>query len=153
MITIHAFTEPGGTLPAYINVSTRPVNPDDAVVTVRSIGENNCSTIILSRAQLSKLADDIAKHLVNDHKTATAIAGLTTVSFDQFVEYGRATGGNIVNGMPWSFNFHGLPVTHENDRCYLIGVSDGQVRFTPEHVLSVQPDGSLTMMLASTSQT
>lgn len=41
-------------------------------------------------------------------------------TFDEFVQYGKDNGGNIVNGMPWHFTFHGFPVTHENDNHYLI---------------------------------
>ena len=150
MTTIHAHTEPRGPLPAYINVSQRPVNPDDAIVTVRSTGENNSSVIILSRAELMKLSDDIAKHLGVDYKTSTDTPGPETITFAEFVQYGRVNGGNIVGGMPWSFNFHGHPVTHENDQCYLIGVNDGQARFTNDQVLVLNPDGSLVTMLAET---
>lgn len=41
-------------------------------------------------------------------------------TFDEFVQYGLDNGANVENGMPWSFNFKGFPVTHENDDCYLI---------------------------------
>lgn len=72
-----------------------------------------------------------------------------TFTFDQFVQYGRDNGGNIVGGMPWSFTFHGHPVSHENDQCYLVGVNDGQVRFTPDQVLVLNPGGTLAMWKAS----
>lgn len=74
---------------------------------------------------------------------------IKTITFEEFVQYGRDNGGNIVNGMPWSFTFHGRPVTHENDRCYIIadGTLNG-LRFTPDEVLVVSPDGSLVTMLA-----
>jgi hypothetical protein len=45
----------------------------------------------------------------------------TLVTFDEFVQYGKDNGANIVNGMPWSFIFNGHAVTHETDDCYLIG--------------------------------
>lgn len=41
--------------------------------------------------------------------------------FDKFVAYGIAAGANVVNGMPWSFKFGGIPVTHENDDLYIVG--------------------------------
>ena len=41
-------------------------------------------------------------------------------TFDEFVQYGLAKGAKPVNGMPWTFQFDGMPVTHENDNCYLI---------------------------------
>jgi hypothetical protein len=62
-MTIHAFTELRSTLPAYINVSERVSDPRDVIVTVRSSGENDTSTIILSRDQLRKMAEDIGKFL------------------------------------------------------------------------------------------
>jgi hypothetical protein len=43
-----------------------------------------------------------------------------TFTFEQFIQYGIEAGGNIVNGMPWSFTFNGFPVTHETDDAYLI---------------------------------
>lgn len=46
-------------------------------------------------------------------------------SFEEFVEYGkRQSGANIVDGMPWSFSFYGVPVTQEDDDKYIIGSSD-----------------------------
>lgn len=41
--------------------------------------------------------------------------------FDALVEYGKKNGANIVIGMPWSFSFCGLAVTHENDDLYIVG--------------------------------
>lgn len=67
-------------------------------------------------------------------------------SFDDFVEYGKANGANIVNGMPWSFSFEGHPVTHENDRLYFVG-ADSQ-RFTPDHVMVLTKTGKLVFLLA-----
>lgn len=42
------------------------------------------------------------------------------ITFQEFIEHGRANGGNIVGGMPWSFKYNGHPVTHETDERYLI---------------------------------
>ncbi len=76
------------------------------------------------------------------------IAADTVVTFDEFVQYGRDHGANIVSGMPWSFSFHGCPVTHENDQCYLIMVPTGlahighkDLRFTPADVLILDGSG------------
>lgn len=60
-MTIHAYTEPRGPLPAYINISERVSNPGDVVVTVRSNGENDASSIVLTRDQLELLAFDALK--------------------------------------------------------------------------------------------
>ena len=51
----------------------------------------------------------------------TAVAVVRQVSFEELVEHGRKSGAPIINGMPWSFDFEGFAVTHENDDCYLIG--------------------------------
>lgn len=61
------------------------------------------------------------------------------VSFDQFVEYGKQNGGNIVNGMPWSFEYRGMPVTHENDNCYLVA----NQHFTKDDVLIIDNIGNV----------
>ena len=62
-MTIHAHTENRSPLPAYINISERVSNPGDVIVTVRSAGENNASTIILGPAELRDLVRDAGKHL------------------------------------------------------------------------------------------
>lgn len=51
------------------------------------------------------------------------------ITFDELVAYGKAHGGNIVNGMPWSFSYAGHPITHETDDCYLIPTPEGTMRF------------------------
>jgi hypothetical protein len=75
-MTIHAFTEPRSPLPAYINVSERVSDPRDVIVTVRSSGENETSTIILSRDQLRKLVEDIGEFLDPAAVRATPSKGL-----------------------------------------------------------------------------
>lgn len=60
------------------------------------------------------------------------------LTFQELVEYGRQHSDNIVNGMPWSFNFHGCPVTHEHDECYLI---HGTHCVTPDTMLIMEDDG------------
>jgi hypothetical protein len=58
--------------------------------------------------------------------TVKPVASLVT--FDEFVQYGKDHGANIVNGMPWSFVFNGHAVTHENDDLYLIGTPSIQFK-------------------------
>lgn len=65
------------------------------------------------------------------------------ITFDELVEYGRNNGGNIVNGMPWSFNYAGHPITHENDRCYLIPTSEGTMNMTPADMLITGVKGEI----------
>jgi len=60
---------------------------------------------------------------------------IEAITFEEFVEYGKNNGANIVNGMPWSFNYNGHPVTHENDKRYLIPTLEGTHNFTPQDML------------------
>jgi len=32
---------------------------------------------------------------------------IEAITFDELVAYGKANGGNMVNGMPWSFEYNG----------------------------------------------
>ena len=50
------------------------------------------------------------------------------LTFDELVSYGLAATGQVV-GIPWSFEFKGQPITHENDDCYLIPTLEGTMRF------------------------
>ena len=50
---------------------------------------------------------------------------IEAITFDDFVQYGIENGGNVHNGVPWSFNFKGVPVSHENDECYLVSARNG----------------------------
>lgn len=68
------------------------------------------------------------------------------VSFDELIEYGRVSGANIINGMPWSFTYRGFPITHENDECYLIPTPNGIDKFKPGEflvTLPILPNGEL----------
>jgi len=59
------------------------------------------------------------------------------ITFDELIIYGRDNGGNIVNGMPWSFVYKEHTITHENDTCYLINVPKWPVplKVTPYDVV------------------
>lgn len=54
---------------------------------------------------------------------------IEAITFDELVAHGVANGGNIVNGMPWSFQYRGHGISHENDNCYLIPTLEGVFRF------------------------
>lgn len=54
---------------------------------------------------------------------------IEAITFDELVEHGKSNGGNIVNGMPWSFSYAGHPITHENDNCYIVPSLEGPMRF------------------------
>lgn len=63
------------------------------------------------------------------------------ISFPDFVAHGILSGGNIVNHMPWSFRYKNLPVSHENDSCYIVGSPILANHFTPNHLLLSFPHG------------
>jgi hypothetical protein len=54
---------------------------------------------------------------------------IEAITFAELVAYGIASGAKIINDMPWSFDYQGRPVTHENDNCYLIPTLEGTMRF------------------------
>lgn len=68
---------------------------------------------------------------------------IEAITFEEFVEYGKNNGGNIVNGMPWSFNYNGHPITHENDERYLIPTIEGHLNFTPQDMLITGVNGEI----------
>lgn len=68
---------------------------------------------------------------------------IEAITFQEFIEYGRSNGANIVGGMPWSFNYNGHQVTHENDECYLIPTLEGTHNFTPLDMLITGVKGEI----------
>lgn len=51
------------------------------------------------------------------------------ITFDELVDFGKKHGGEMVSGMPWSFEYQGKIITHENDNCYLIPTLEGIMKF------------------------
>lgn len=68
---------------------------------------------------------------------------IEAITFDELVEHGKANGGNIVNGMPWSFDYKGHPITHENDQRYLIPTLEGTHNMTPDDMLITGVKGEI----------
>ncbi len=68
---------------------------------------------------------------------------IEAITFDELVTYGKENGANIVNGMPWSFDYAGHPITHENDECYLIPTSEGIMKLTPQDMLITGVKGEI----------
>lgn len=52
------------------------------------------------------------------------------VTFGELIAHGRnvTPPNQLINGMPWSFLYKGLSVTHETDICYLISHPSGPSR-------------------------
>lgn len=65
------------------------------------------------------------------------------ITFSEFVQYGKGTGCPLVKDMPWSFKYKGLPITHENDECYLILRGNETLQFTPNDLLITSVDGTI----------
>ncbi|AFU87197.1 hypothetical protein CcrSwift_gp025 [Caulobacter phage CcrSwift] len=59
---------------------------------------------------------------------------IEAITFDELVAHGiaeyKAGRGNYVNGMPWSFDYKGQRVTHEDDDTYLIPTLEGTMTFS-----------------------
>lgn len=68
---------------------------------------------------------------------------IEAITFDELVEYGKANGANIVNGMPWSFNYAGHPITNENDDCYLIPTLEGTMMMGRTDMLITGVNGEI----------
>lgn len=68
---------------------------------------------------------------------------IKAITFDEFVEYGKQNGGNIVNGIPWSFTYEGHAVSHENDDTYIVPTNQGHVHFKRGDMLITQIDGEI----------
>lgn len=63
------------------------------------------------------------------------------MTFDEFIEYGIASGAPLTNGKPWSFDINGRAVTQENDDCYLICTLEGAMRFSRGEMLIIGVQG------------
>lgn len=144
-MTIHAHTEHHNDYPAFVNLSEKP---DGAItLTVRSHGNGGqtVASIDLTAEQLLALVRDAGNFLGGEAASKAEFA--ETINFQDFVQYGRDNGANIVNGMPWSFTYKGYPVSHENDERYLISVPNSplNLNFTPGDLLVTNADGSLSV--------
>lgn len=68
---------------------------------------------------------------------------IEAITFDELVQFGRENGANIVNDMPWSFQYKGQPITHENDDCYLIPTLEGTMKFNRGEMLITGVQGEI----------
>jgi hypothetical protein len=69
---------------------------------------------------------------------------IEAITFDELVKYGlQHCGKNQLNGMPWSFDYNGHPITHENDECYLIPTLEGTMKFALQDMLITGVSGEI----------
>ena len=64
------------------------------------------------------------------------------ITFDELVAHGRTQTGDT-NGMPWSFDYAGHLITHENDDCYLIPTDEGSMAFKRGDMLIIGTEGEV----------
>lgn len=76
-------------------------------------------------------------------------ATVEAITFDELVAIGREQNPGRVE-MPWSFQYQGQPITHENDHCYLVpGIGgSGSQRFEQGDMLVTTSSGDLTVVKA-----
>ena len=68
---------------------------------------------------------------------------IEAITFEELVEHGKANAANLVNGVPWSFDYACHPITHENDDCYLIPTLEGTMRFNRGEMLITGVKGEI----------
>lgn len=65
------------------------------------------------------------------------------ITFEEFIEYGKNHAENLVEGMPWHFEYNGHPVSHDTDVSYAIPTLEGIMMFTPEDMLITGVNGEI----------
>lgn len=67
------------------------------------------------------------------------------ITFDELIKYAKAkeTKAHIVEGVPWSFDYKGQPITHETDELYLITTLEGNMDFTRNDMLITGVSGEI----------
>lgn len=68
---------------------------------------------------------------------------IEAITFDELVQVGKASGAPQYNGMPWHFKYAGLPITHENDDCYIVPTLEGTMKMTREDMLITGVKGEI----------
>ena len=68
---------------------------------------------------------------------------IEAITFDELVAHGAASGAPTKNGMPWSFDYDGHPITHENNDCYLIPTLEGTMKFRRDDMLITGVKGEI----------
>jgi hypothetical protein len=69
---------------------------------------------------------------------------IEAITFDELVEYGKTNSLRpTINGMSWSFDYKGKPITHENNDCYLIPTLEGTMKFNRGDMLITGVNGEI----------
>lgn len=78
-----------------------------------------------------------------DNSGVTASGEVRKFDFEQFVAYGREKVQAPEDTMPWSFDFYGWAVTHENNDRYILSKGSRSINFLRGDTLEVHPDGNV----------
>ncbi len=65
------------------------------------------------------------------------------ITFEELVNHGIASGAKKYNGTPWSWEYNGHAISHENDECYLITTLEGTMQMTPNDMLITGVQGEI----------
>lgn len=65
------------------------------------------------------------------------------ITFDELVAHGLEVARTAQNGLPWSFEYGGHAITHENDDCYLIPTLEGALQMQRGDMLITGVNGEL----------
>ena len=68
---------------------------------------------------------------------------IEAITFDELVNHGLENGANVINGIPWNWNYKGHSITHETDECYLIPTMEGTMKMTPNNMLITGVEGEI----------
>jgi hypothetical protein len=67
---------------------------------------------------------------------------IEAITFDELVEHGRQQLADP-HATPWSFEYGGHPITHEDDDCYLIPTLEGSMKFKQGDMLITGVEGEI----------
>lgn len=65
------------------------------------------------------------------------------ITFDELVQHGIENGGNVQDGIPWSFTYKGHGITNEDKDTYLIPTLEGLMKFTRDDMLITGVKGEI----------
>ncbi len=68
---------------------------------------------------------------------------IEAITFEEFIKYGKEHATSMSDGIPWAFDYQGHPITHENDKCYLIPTLEGTHNMTPDDMLITGVQGEI----------
>jgi hypothetical protein len=68
---------------------------------------------------------------------------IEAITFDELVEHGLSQTEPGPDGVPWSFQYGGHPITSENPDCYIIPTLEGHMHFKRGDMLITGVNGEI----------